>query len=113
MGVPKLATSLMSALLASCLAYGTQTTPQDSDKSRQTNSSSSQKTHRRHVTVAEEEGPQPELAKAEELIQKHDYAQAESVLQKLVGTDPENYVAWFDLGFVENGLGKHEDSIKA
>ena len=72
-----------------------------------------QKSHRHRVTVAEEEGPQPELARAEALIQKHDYTQAEAVLQKLVASDPENYVAWFDLGFVENGLDKPQDSIAA
>ena len=76
-------------------------------------SSPRQKPHRHRTTVAEEEGPQPELAKAEELIQKRDYAQAETVLQKLLGSDPENYVAWFDLGFVENGLGKQQESIAA
>ena len=57
--------------------------------------------------------PQRELAKAEDLIQKRDYAQAESVLQKLVASDSENDVAWFDLGFVENALGKPQDSIAA
>ncbi|HKU25215.1 MAG TPA: tetratricopeptide repeat protein [Candidatus Sulfotelmatobacter sp.] len=97
-------------MLASCLAFGAQ---QDTDKAPQTGSSSSAKPHRRHVTVSEEEGPQPELAKAEALIEKHDYSQAESVLQKLVATDSENYVAWFDLGFVENGLAKYNDSIAA
>jgi tetratricopeptide (TPR) repeat protein len=30
-----------------------------------------------------------------------------------VERDPANYVAWFDLGFVENGLGKIDESISA
>ena len=34
-------------------------------------------------------------------------------LQKLVASDPENYVAWFDLGFVENALDRPQDSIAA
>jgi Flp pilus assembly protein TadD len=80
---------------------------------QKSSSSSSQKARRHKTTVAEEEGPQPELAKAEDLIQKQDYAQAESVLEKLVVNDPENYVAWFDLGFVKNGLGKRDESIAA
>src|SRR6476620_8951078 len=47
-------------------------------------SSSSQKTHRktaRHTTVAEEDGPPPELTKAEGFIQKQDFAQAELLLR--------------------------------
>src|ERR1700751_5353495 len=57
--------------------------------------------------------PQPDLAQAEEFIQKHDYATAEHVLNKVVESDPKNYVAWCDLGFVENGLGKVDESIAA
>ena len=53
------------------------------------------------------------MTHAEALIEKHDYAGAEPLLRKVVGDDPANYVAWFELGFVENGLGKTEDSIAA
>ena len=70
-----------------------------------------------HTKVAEEEPPPPELTKAEELIQKQDYAAAEPLLRKVLAgdaaNDPGNYVAWFELGFVENGLGKTDDSIAA
>jgi tetratricopeptide (TPR) repeat protein len=66
-----------------------------------------------HITVAEEVAPPPELTKAEALIDKRDYAGAEPLLRKVVGDDPANYVAWFELGFVENGLGKTDDSIAA
>jgi len=67
----------------------------------------------RHTTVSEAEAPSPELTKAEGLIQAKNYAEAESLLRKTVETDPGNYVAWFDLGFVENALGKTDDSIAA
>ncbi len=67
----------------------------------------------RHVRVEEEGSVPPELAKAEDLIQKRDYADAEPLLHKVVENDPSNYVAWFDLGFTENGLGKTNDSIAA
>ena len=53
------------------------------------------------------------MSKAEELIQKQDYASAEPLLRKTVAEDPGNYVAWFDLGFVENALGKADDSVAA
>ena len=79
-------------------------------------SSSSQKSHRkpgRRTTVSEEESPAPEITKAEELIEAKKYAEAELLLRKVLIDEPENYVAWFDLGFVENALGKADDSIAA
>ena len=87
--------------------------PEESSSSahHKAKTSSGQKVH--HTTVAEEEGPPPELSKAEELIQKQDYAAAEPLLRKVTNDDPTNYVAWFELGFVENGLGKRDDSIAA
>jgi tetratricopeptide (TPR) repeat protein len=66
-----------------------------------------------HTRVAEEVEPSPELTKAEDLIQKKDYASAEPLLRKVIDEDPSNYEAWFDLGFVENGVGKVDDSIAA
>jgi tetratricopeptide (TPR) repeat protein len=66
-----------------------------------------------HVRVEEEVAAPPELAKAETFIQKEDYAAAEPLLRKAIEGDPANYIAWFDLGFVENKLGKLDDSIAA
>jgi tetratricopeptide (TPR) repeat protein len=67
----------------------------------------------RHTRVVQQ-GPQPpELAQAEDAIQKRDYAAAEPLLRKVVDHDPSNYVAWFDLGFLENALGKVDESIAA
>ena len=92
---------------------------QDGSQSSTGSSSSSSpsaanpKAQRRHVTVAEEVGPDPDIAKAEEFIQKKDFVRAEALLQKKVEGDPANYVAWFDLGFVENALGKRDESIAA
>jgi len=68
---------------------------------------------RHHVRVAEEEAQPAELTKAEELIQKKDFAGAEPLLRKVVADDAGNYEAWFDLGFAENGLGRLEESIAA
>ena len=51
------------------------------------------------------------MTKAEDFIQKQKYADAELLLQKIVTSDASNYVAWFDLGFVENGLGKRDESM--
>jgi tetratricopeptide (TPR) repeat protein len=127
------------AMLAACAFAGAQaanqnstssappsTAPQSSDspstsqpQSQGDNSSSARKSASNggkaahHVRVAEE-GPTPaELTRAEDFIQKKDYAAAEPLLRKVVSADAANYVAWFDLGFVENGLGKTDDSIAA
>jgi|CZKD01.1.fsa_nt_gi tetratricopeptide (TPR) repeat protein len=122
---------LAVAVLAACLPAlaGAQTAnppaAQTDSRSQDEGSSSSvrhkpsatsgQKAH--HTTVAEEDPPPPELAKAEALIQKQDYTGAEPLLRKVLegdaGNDPANYVAWFELGFVENGLGKRDESIAA
>ncbi len=65
--------------------------------------------HRREVV---EEQP-AEIAQAEEAIQKGDFASAEPLLKKALDKDPKSYLAWFDLGFVENKLGHTDDSIHA
>ena len=96
---------------------GTQSDSQSQDTGSSSSSSSSvhhkSGTNVHHTTVAEEVGPPPELTKAEAFIEKKDYAAAEPLLRKVVGDDVTNYVAWFELGFVENGLGKIDDSIAA
>jgi len=63
-----------------------------------------------HVQVPIEETP-TELTQAETAIQKKDFAAAEPLLRKAVEQDPKSYVAWFDLGFVQNAVGKVDDSI--
>ncbi len=68
-----------------------------------------------HIQVPDDEAPsQPaELTQAESAIEKQDYVAAEAPLRKLVARDPSSYVGWFDLGFVENVLGRVEESITA
>ena len=105
------------AVRAASLEAASSSTQTDSQS--QTSGSSSSTRHKpgsnsgHHTRVAEEVGPSPELTKAEDLILKKDYAAAEPLLRKVVDGDPSNYEAWFDLGFVENGLGKVDDSITA
>ena len=68
----------------------------------------------RHHKVAEDNpSSPPELTQAETAIEKRDYASAEQLLEKVVGADPSNFQAWFDLGFVYNGMGKATESIAA
>jgi Flp pilus assembly protein TadD len=67
----------------------------------------------RHTRIVEQTAVSPELTQAESLIEKRDYAAAEPLLRKALASDPTDYVAWFDLGFAENGLGKTDESIAA
>jgi tetratricopeptide (TPR) repeat protein len=67
----------------------------------------------RHTRVVEPGSQPPELTQAEDAIQKRDYTAAEPLLRKVVDHDPGNYVAWFDLGFLENAVGKIDESIAA
>ncbi|MGA7514721.1 MAG: tetratricopeptide repeat protein, partial [Candidatus Sulfotelmatobacter sp.] len=80
-------------------------------------SSSKPQGHRseHHIQVEDEDSPaQPaELTEAESAIEKRDYAAAEPLLRKLLDRQPASYVGWFDLGFVENELGRLDDSIAA
>ena len=85
--------------------------------SQSSSSSSKPQGHRtvHHIQVEDEDSPaQPaELTQAEDAIEKRDYAAAEPLLRKLLDRQPASYVGWFDLGFVENELGKLDDSIAA
>ncbi len=54
-----------------------------------------------------------EIAQAEEAIQKSDFTSAEALLKKAIDRDPNNYQAWFDLGFVLNRLARADESIAA
>jgi tetratricopeptide (TPR) repeat protein len=94
-GIPLLAVFLVCALTGSLLAQNEGTT-----------------IRYRRVPVQDPMFP-PELIQAEAAIQKQNYATALPLLQKVVGQNAANFQAWFDLGFVNNALGKTEDSIAA
>ncbi len=66
-----------------------------------------------HIQVPEEDAQPAELTEAEAAIEKKNYPAAETLLHKLVEREPASYVAWFDLGFVENALGNVDESIAA
>jgi len=68
----------------------------------------------RHHKIAETDSSfPPELSQAETDIEKKDYTAAEPLLQKVVANNPDNYQAWFDLGFVYNAQGNSTESIAA
>jgi Flp pilus assembly protein TadD len=66
----------------------------------------------RHYKERVDDTP-PEIAQAEDAIQKNDFAGAEPLLKTAVDKDPNSYQAWFDLGFVLNRLNRDEESIAA
>lgn len=72
-------------------------------------------TVRHHREIVEDQPA--EIGQAEDAIQKNDFAAAETLLKKALDRDPNNqawfYLAWFDLGFVLNRLGRAEESIAA
>jgi tetratricopeptide (TPR) repeat protein len=118
MEASKLFAGCLLILTAVCSA-GQDASPPTGQPPSQSSSESSSKpqSHRavRHVQVPDDDSPaQPEqLTAAEAAIDKKDYAAAEPLLQKVVDRQPASYVAWFDLGFVENALGKVDESIAA
>ncbi len=124
-----------SRLLAGCLllatvsagAFAQEATPpsaqssqqsqtQSSEQSSESSSDKKESSSRRsvhHIQVPVEDSQPEELTEAEAAIEKKDFAAAEPPLHKLVEREPASYVGWFDLGFVENALGKVDDSIAA
>jgi len=57
----------------------------------------------RHHQVAETEPEDPasqQIAQAEDAMQKGDFPAAEALLQKAVAAKPDDYRAWFDLGYI-------------
>lgn len=57
-------------------------------------------------------GPSP-VEQAEKALASHDFAAAEKLLQKAVNDDPQDYVAWFDLGSVHHELKNDDAAIAA
>ena len=104
---------VLVVLAANAIVFSQDANAPASAQSKQTESNSRHKAH--HIEVPDEDSASEpaELTAAEAKIEKKDYAAAESMLRKFVDSDPASYVGWFDLGFVENALGKVDDSIAA
>jgi Flp pilus assembly protein TadD len=79
-------------------------------KSRSTETSG--ETRRKH-RVAEEEPTAPAVLEAEVAVEKQDYVTAERLLKTVVESNPKDYRAWFNLGFVYNATDRTPESIHA
>ena len=69
----------------------------------------------RHHLVQEpaDDTSSPEVAQAEEAMQRNDFSAAEPLLQKAVAAKPNDYRAWFDLGYVYNATDRRAQAIEA
>src|SRR5579864_9360318 len=87
LAVAALLAGVAAAFVGAQGATSPPTSPQK-DSQSQTDGSSSRTHHKgpgsvHHTKVAEEVGPPPDLPKAEDLIQKKDYASAEPLLRQV------------------------------
>jgi Flp pilus assembly protein TadD len=69
--------------------------------------------HHRMEEPVPEQSSSPEVDQAEAAMQRNDLAAAEALLQKAVAVKPDDYRAWFDLGYVYNALQRPADAIQA
>jgi Flp pilus assembly protein TadD len=69
--------------------------------------------HHRVAEVVPDDSSSPEVDQAETAIQHRDFATAESLLQKATTAKPNDYRAWFDLGYVYNATQRGTQAIDA
>jgi tetratricopeptide (TPR) repeat protein len=62
----------------------------------------------KHIGTSEED-----FQKAVQAVQSKDFATAEPLLKKAAEDDPQNYQAWFYLGYVYNSTNRRDDAITA
>ncbi len=90
--------------------------PQTATPSPQKPSARSKKvtgeTRRKH-RVAEEEPTAPAVLEAEVALEKQDYVTAELLLKGVVATNPKDYRAWFNLGFMYNATQRISEAVDA
>ncbi len=69
--------------------------------------------HHRVVETVPDDATSPEVEQAEAAMQKNDFAAAEPLLQKAVAAKPDDYRAWFDLGYVYNATNRLPEAVEA
>jgi tetratricopeptide (TPR) repeat protein len=79
----------------------------------QDSSSQAGKTVRHHRVVEDQSESPPELEQAEAALDKKDYSGAQMLLQKVVASHPDNYRAWFDLGYAYTATKQRDQAIDA
>jgi Flp pilus assembly protein TadD len=69
--------------------------------------------HHRVEETAPEDPNAVLIDQAETAMQHNDFATAEAALQKVVAAKPDDYRAWFDLGYVYNATQRRTEAIDA
>jgi Flp pilus assembly protein TadD len=69
--------------------------------------------HHRIEETAPEDPNDVLVEQAEAAMQHNDFTTAEAALQKVVAAKPDDYRAWFDLGYVYNATQRRADAIDA
>ncbi|HUH63498.1 MAG TPA: tetratricopeptide repeat protein, partial [Terracidiphilus sp.] len=69
--------------------------------------------HHRVEEPAPKQTFSPEVEQAEAAMQRNDFTGAEALLQKATAAKPDDYRAWFDLGYVYNAMHKPAEAIEA
>jgi Flp pilus assembly protein TadD len=69
--------------------------------------------HHRVEETAPEDPNAVLLDQAETAMQHNDFASAEAALQKVTAAKPEDYRAWFDLGYIYNATQRQPQAIDA
>lgn len=67
----------------------------------------------RHHREAVEDPVEAQVNQAESALEKHDFDTAERSLQDVVGKNPKNYRAWYDLGYIYNATNRPQQAIEA
>src|SRR5690349_8686893 len=97
---------LAFALMSLASIYTISSAAQDS-------SSQSGKTVRHRRVAQEDDRVSSDLATAEAALDKKNYAEAQALLQKVTASHPDNYRAWFDLGYAYTATKQREQAIEA
>lgn len=58
-------------------------------------------------------GSSPEVERAEAALRRRDFRGAEALLQKAVAAKPDDYRAWFDLGYIYKNSQRPQDAVAA
>jgi tetratricopeptide (TPR) repeat protein len=73
----------------------------------------SQPTVRHHTVQETTNETAPEIEQAEAAIQKGEYPAAQALLEMYVANKPDDYLAWFDLGYVYKATNQTNKAIDA
>ena len=69
--------------------------------------------HHRVDETSSDDTSSPEVDHAEAAMQKNEFATAQALLEKAVAAKPDDFRAWFDLGYVYNATDQRAKAVEA